>query len=122
MYLLKVFFITIVAVALFSTIYGIIISHGTLSSMTTIVSIILISVYTFPIYNMIVFILLLFHKFNKFEIICESIIYTMIVCFEIIPYFPEICYLSALLMTVIMAIYLLIKKRYMKHENNKYAV
>lgn len=119
-YILKVLLIMIVVFASVGLVYGMskydIHNHSALDSPLVPA---LLYAYIYTRFNIIVFILLLFHKFNKYEIISESILYTIIVCSKLIPYFTEKCVLSALLMTVIMAIYLLIKKHYLKHVNNK---
>ena len=115
-YLLKVFLIITIVFVSVGFVYGLSKynnnSHTALDS--PLVSALLCA-YIYTRFNIIVFVLLLFYKFNKYEIIGETISYSIIAYF--LEGFIDLFYL-ALLMTVFMFLYLLIKQCYLKHVNN----
>ena len=114
-YLLKVFLISAITFSLIGFIHGIVIYinedvHTAFSSPLLVALLAPIG----AIFNIMVYLLLLFHKFNKYEVICETIVFSELAFIfnHFSVEYTELYYV--LLWTFIMAIYLLIKKIYMK--------
>lgn len=110
-YLVKVYMITAATIIFVVTIYGVIYknmhynpSNQTIYSHPFVIAIML--AYALPKFNLLTYIILLFHRFNIIEIICESLSFAIIVCWDIIPPMPYV----VLLMAVLMFLYFLIKK------------
>lgn len=110
-YLVKVYLITFATIVFVVTIYGVIYkylhynpSNQTIYSHPFVIAVML--AYALAKFNLLVFIIILFHRFNKIEIICESLFFAVIACWDIIPPMPHL----VLLMSILMLLYLIIKK------------
>lgn len=126
-YLVKVYLITFATIVFVVTIYGVIYkylhynpSNQTIFSYPFVIAVML--AYALAKFNLLVFIIILFHRFNKIEIICESLLYSifsLVINNYLGDYYPVNLFGLVILMTFIMIFYILIKTKYFTEDNSR---